>query len=124
MSDDEPTCGKGLAHHSVLPEKLAAWAEAMSEMLALHQKSLDANDPAAKPELDAYVKLTDDYRNIAASLRATAERMASYRDLPMPAHDEAVLMSKEAEEIFATLMRAERAAADRFREFVEEHEQM
>lgn len=105
---DEPTCGKGLAEHSVLPRKLAAVASAMAEVLEHHRTSLDASDPGGRAEDDAYRTLAHDFRSIAVTLTATADRMAGYRDLPMASHDEAALMNPEAVEKFERFVQAER----------------
>ena len=112
MPDDpQQTCGKGLAEHSTLPHRMAAVAAAMADVLEHHRTSLDLADPQSRPELDAYTALTNEWRDIAAALEATADRMAGYRDLPMAPHDEAVLSSNEAAAKYASFLRAERELA-------------
>jgi hypothetical protein len=105
---DQQTCGKGLAHHSALPRLFGAVAAAMADVLEHHRTSLDLGDPQSRPELDAYTTLTNEFRDLAAALETTAERMAGYRDLPMAPHDEAALSSGDAVAKFAGLVRAER----------------
>jgi hypothetical protein len=52
---------------------------------------LDPQDENARRERDAYEKLVSESRQIAEQLQAMADEMASYRDLPMGAHDEAAM---------------------------------
>jgi hypothetical protein len=40
MQDEQPSCGKGLATHAALPEKLAALLSAMAGLLENHTRSL------------------------------------------------------------------------------------
>jgi hypothetical protein len=105
--DEQPTCGKGLAHHSVLPAKLGALTEAMADVLEAHRAALDLTDADAKREYDAYTELADSHRIIAAHLEATARRMAGYRDLPMGRHDMAVMTSPKPAEAFSRLVAIE-----------------
>jgi hypothetical protein len=98
--DDQPTCGKGLAEHSALPAALGALIGALAENLELHQATLDLSDPSSRKELDAYVALAKEHREIAARLEAVASRMASYRDLPMGRHDEHALADPRLLEAF------------------------
>lgn len=85
--DDQPTCGKGLAEHSVLPAKLGELIAATAENLELHMQALDRQDPDSELEYRAYQKLAREHREIAASLISTAREMAGYRDLRMGRHD-------------------------------------
>lgn len=101
------TCGEGLALHAALPEKLSTLTAAMAGVLEHHMTSV----PPAEPEYAAYATLVADYRALTATLQRIAERMASYRDLPMPAHDEAALTSAEAGAVFAAYVAAERETA-------------
>jgi hypothetical protein len=121
---DGPTCGKGLAEHSVLPRKLAAVAAAMAKVLEQHRTSLDPADPNGRAELDAYTTLGHDFRGLATTLQATAERMAGYRDLPMAPHDEAALMRAEAVGAFEAFVRAERELLKLLQGSVERDEAM
>ena len=105
--DEQPTCGKGLAEHSALPAKLGDLTAAMADTLETHQKMLDLSDEHARTEHDAYVKLTNELRSIAAQLRATAAHMAGYRDLPMGRHDERAMADPRAIETFANFVKLE-----------------
>jgi hypothetical protein len=105
--NDQQTCGKGLAEHARLPAKLAELIGAMAEILELHQKTLDRTDDHAREELDAYVSLAKKHRTLAAELRATAEEMAGYRDLPMARHDRKAMTDPKLAESFARFTKAE-----------------
>jgi hypothetical protein len=92
---EQPTCGKGLASHSVLPAKLGELIASLAENLELHMKALDSKNQNAKKELDAYMKLAKEHREIAALLTATANAMAGYRELPMADHDAKVVSDQK-----------------------------
>ena len=81
--DDQPTCGKGLAAHATLPATLGRVMAATAGILENHQKALVLDDPNARLEYDAYVKLARAYRDIAEKLQMTADQMTGYRQLPM-----------------------------------------
>jgi hypothetical protein len=104
--EDRQTCGKGLAENAVLPEKLGAVAAAMADVLENHMQALDLTDPNAKAEHDAYAKLLDAHRRVAAELRATADEMAGHRDLPMGRHDEQVMTSPDVLHTFEEFVKA------------------
>ena len=87
MTINEPqTCGKGLAERSAFPDRVGALTAAMVDVLDTHQQTLDLADDNARVELTAYQQLAHDYRRLTSQLRATAERMLGYRDLPMARH--------------------------------------
>ena len=94
--DDEPTCGKGLAANAVLPAKFAELIAATAEVLERHTAALDATDPHAAAEREAYTTLVDAHRAIAKSLSELAQSMTSYRDLPMARHDPAIMSHRTA----------------------------
>ena len=85
---NEPTCGQGLAEHSVLPAKLGELIASLAENLELHMNTLDLTDENSRKEHAAYLELSREYRKIAAQLQATAKQMAGYQDLPMGRHDQ------------------------------------
>ena len=93
--EQQQTCGKGLAENAVLPARLGAVTNALADVLEAHVKALDLDDDHAQLEHDAYTKLVDENRDAAARLRAVAERMAGYRDLPMGVHDDRAMTSPE-----------------------------
>jgi hypothetical protein len=122
--DDQPTCGKGLAEHSALPAKLAELEDALAENLERHQKALDLSDENSKRELDAYVRLARQHRAIASQLRATAQEMTGYRDLPMGRHDEQALADPHIIRAFAKFVKAEQELLDQLQRAVERDQQM
>jgi hypothetical protein len=85
------TCGKGLAENAALPAALGTVTAAMAQILELHMRALDLGDPDAAKEREAYAKLVEQQRVVAAELQAIANRMTGYRDLPMGRHDLAVM---------------------------------
>ena len=111
-SNQEWTCGMGLAMGSELPARMADLLSIMGRNLDLHMRSLDGNDPVAYEELVAYQKLIGRMRDVSGYLEALAGEMASYRDLPMPHHDEAELNTPEVLEAFHALIASERFLAD------------
>lgn len=122
--EQQSTCGQGLAHHAVLPARLADVFAAIAENLEIHLTALDPNDAGAKPEHDAYVALSTGHRELESRLRALAVQMAGYRDLPMAAHDMAVMTSPNAAQAFELLMVQEEALAALLQVRVEEHRAM
>ncbi|HEX6684351.1 MAG TPA: hypothetical protein VF062_16230 [Candidatus Limnocylindrales bacterium] len=81
------TCGKGLADTAALPARMAEVTGLLADILELHLPSLDLTDPLSQREHDVYQELFRGYREIAARMSETAQRMAGYRDLPMGRHD-------------------------------------
>ena len=124
MQDEQQTCGKGLAAHAVLPEEIGALMEAMAGLLQNHTRSLDPDDANARLERDAYDRLVEEQRAIAASLDALAAAMRSYRDLPVAAHDESVLADHDSLDVFAAFVRAEESVLARLQETAAEHRAM
>lgn len=123
-TDDEPTCGKGLAEHSALPAKLGELIAALAENLEVHQKTLDLADPNAAREHDAYVKLAREHRSIATQLRTTAAHMAGYRDLPMGRHDERAMSDPKLLDAFAKFVRTEQELLSLLQKAVERDQMM
>ena len=101
---DEATCGKGLAAHASLPARMSALTAAMAAVLENHLGSVSPWEP----EHEAYTTLVADYRTLTTALEQIADRMAGYRDLPMAAHDEAVLSSAAAAATFEAYVQSER----------------
>lgn len=102
------TCGQGLAERSELPAKLSALSAALADNLEKHQRTLDFTDNNARAEHDAYDAVANALRNAATELQETADRMASYRDLPMPRHDASAMTSPEIRDAFARFIERER----------------
>ena len=101
------SCGRGLADRSALPAKLAALSAAMAATLETHQRTLDLTDRNAKVEHEAYQALAGAFRNAAAHLQTTADRMLAYKDLPVARHDERAMSSPEMRDAFATFVERE-----------------
>ena len=106
---DKPlTCGNGLAQRAALASRLSALSAALADNLEQHQHTLDLADTNARKEKDAYEGLAREYRDVASQLQATADRMMSYRDLPMARHDAGALSAPAIHEAFATFVERER----------------
>lgn len=101
---NEPTCGKGLAENSTLPAKLAELVAAMVENFEAHMQALDLTDPNSRTEYDAYERLAKEHRQIAVQLRAVADQMAGYRNLPMGRHDEKAMTHPRVRTAFEKLV--------------------
>jgi hypothetical protein len=105
--DDQPTCGKGLVEHSLVPAMIGKLLDAMVTVLEVHLTALDRTDENSQRESRAYAGLAREFRHIAARITATAARMAEYHDLPMGRHDMEVLAGPIALESFAMFVRLE-----------------
>ena len=120
----EPTCGQGLAEHSVLPGKLSEVMEAMAETLEVHRTALDLDDETTRPEDAAYRDLAEQQRAAAAGLRAIAGEMAGHLDLPMGRHRIEALTSPEAVAAFERYVASERDLLGLLEQAVARHEAM
>ncbi|HWT85434.1 MAG TPA: hypothetical protein VN177_06655, partial [Myxococcales bacterium] len=121
---EQPTCGKGLAEHSVFPARLGELLAAMGQNLEVHLITLDPADQTTQLERNAYLRLARESRRVADELRALAAEMASYRDLPMGRHDPAALSSPSVVEAFAAFVKLERELLALLETSVERGEQM
>jgi hypothetical protein len=101
------SCGQGLAAHSAIPTLVGELMDAVGQNLELHMRSL-GDDVNARREYDAYASLVKQHRDISEALRAAGAEMASYRDLPMGAHDIAILSAPEATAAFERYVIARR----------------
>jgi hypothetical protein len=97
---DQPTCGKGLAESSALPDLLGQFISAMGDVLDHHTQVLDLSDESSRREYEAYTSLVRQIRDISARLAAIAREMQGYRGLPMGSHDEEVMMNMKAVKVF------------------------
>ena len=104
---EQPTCGQGVAANSSLPDALGHVIAAMADNLDAHQHALDVADAAARQEHEAYARLIAEQRQAADLLRATAEHMAGYRDLPMGKHDMARMTTPQVLDAFKAFVAAE-----------------
>lgn len=103
------TCGQGIAARAPLVHAIARVLASVAGNLELHLGSLDPDDPAARPEHDAYRDLVARHRRLTDELFALAERMIGYRDLPMAPHDPEALSRPAVMEAFRELARREEA---------------
>lgn len=122
--DDQQTCGKGLAEHSVIPARIGELVASTARVLEVHMKALDLTDPNARLEHEAYRGLATTHRRIATELAALAERMAGYRDLPMAKHDMAQMMAPAPRHAFAGLVKSEEALAELLKRRIEQDHAM
>lgn len=109
---EHPTCGKGLAFNSAMPEKVGHVMMAMADMLAAHMTALDLSDANARLEYDAYQNLVLKYRDVAAQLAATAKEMNGYWSLPIAKHDMDVMTQPKMRETFAKLVKDKQTLLD------------
>jgi len=116
---EEQTCGKGLAESSVVPASLGELVAATARVLEVHMKALDLTDENAKTELEAYRELATAHRRIAVELSSLAERMASYRNLPMARHDMVAMMAPAPRHAFAGLVKQEERLVELLRSRLE-----
>jgi hypothetical protein len=121
---EQPTCGKGLAEHSVFPAKFGDFLAAIALNLEVHLIALDPADQTTQPERNAYLRLARESRRIADELRALAAEMTSYRDLPMGRHDPAALSSPSIVEAFASFVKLERELVALLEKSIERGQQM
>ena len=122
---DKPrTCGKGLAERSALPARLSALAAAIADVLERHQQTLDLTDNNARAEHTAHQQLSSDYRSLTLQLRATADRMVGYRDLPMARHHADAMVAPDIRETVANLVERERDVAAILETWIEEDQAM
>jgi hypothetical protein len=122
--DEQQTCGRGLAEHSVLPARLAEVIEAMADNLRVHMGALELDDEPAREEHAVYLRLAEEQRQAAGRLRAIAGEMAAAHDLPMGRHDLQTLSSPEVAGAFRHLVAARRELAATLQRMAEEDQRM
>jgi hypothetical protein len=121
---EQPTCGRGVAEHSLLPVGLAEVSDAVAANLEAHTKALDPDDEAARQEHAVYLRLARAHRQAAAQLRAVAEDMAAQRELPMGRHDEQALAAPEIVEAFQRFVTAKQQLLVLLQELLEQDRRM
>jgi hypothetical protein len=122
---NEPrTCGKGLAERSALPARVSALTAAIAEVFETHQQTLDLTDHNARAEQIAYQQLANDYRGLTSQLRAAANRMLGYRDIPMARHDPEAMLAPEIRGALINLVQCERGLAALLKTWIEEDQAM
>ena len=122
--DEQQTCGRGVAEHSVLPGRLAEVIEAMAENLRVHMGALELDDEPAREEHAVYLRLAEEQVQAAGRLRAIAREMAAARDLPMGRHDTQALTSPEVADAFRQFVEAKQELAATLQGMAEEDRRM
>lgn len=87
-SDEQWTCGMGLAAHARIPAKIAELLKSLAENLEAHVPTIDTSSADGEAERAAYDRLSHEYEAVAAQLARTAQQMLEYRDLPAAPHHE------------------------------------
>jgi hypothetical protein len=105
--EEEPTCGRGLAHSAAVPGALAAVAAHLAQNLEVHTRVLDPGDAGAAQERGVYERVAHSLRNAAADLRAAAAEMDAAADLPMAAHDMTAMTPADVLDAFEGYVAAE-----------------
>ena len=124
-TDEQWTCGKGLAASAGLPAKLGELMGATAEVLEWHTRALDLSEPAGRQENEAYQGLVRRHREVAEKLRGLAEEMRGYRDMPMASHDMAVMQDPKGQgEAFGRVVGIQRELMEMLGEKVKEGEKM
>jgi hypothetical protein len=123
-SQDQPTCGKGIAASAVLPDKVAALMRATADVLYNHIRALDPKEADGKTEIEAYQRLVAEHRAIGDRLKALAALMRGYRDLPMASHDMEIIMDQRSQDVFAALVSREEDLLVLIQERVNEYRRM
>ncbi|MGH3674784.1 MAG: hypothetical protein ACRDU5_03425 [Mycobacterium sp.] len=122
---EEPsTCGQGLASRSSLAGNLGELLAALAQVLEAHMRALDPADSDARKELDAYATLVTAHRDVADRLSGVAVQMADYRNLPVAAHDEAVLLDAVAHKAFEKFVRLEQELSTLLQEHLRQDQTM
>jgi hypothetical protein len=122
--DEQQTCGRGLAEHSVLPARLAEVVEAMADNLRVHMGALELDDEPARQEHAVYLRLAEEQRQVAGRLRAIAGEMAAAHDLPMGRHDLPTLSSPEVADAFRHFVAAKQELAATLKGMAEEDQRL
>lgn len=102
---DQPTCGKGLAENSILPEQISKVIAAMAENLESHMQALDLTDKNSSAEYVVYESLVKELKQSALQLHLTANQMAGYRDMPMGRHNRKEMNHPRMREAFERFLK-------------------
>jgi hypothetical protein len=121
---DQPTCGQGLAEHSVLPAKLGELSGAVANILERHMKALDLTDQNSRQEYEAYRDLVTKHQQVATRLQEIARQMAGYRNLPMGRHDQKAMSALATLEVFKKFVQQEQELLGLLQSRVEQDRQM
>ena len=123
-SDEQWTCGKGLAAHAPIPSKIADFLKSLAANLRGHVPTIDTNDPNGQAERDAYVHLSTEYEAVSDHLARTAKRMGAFRDLPPARHHEEALADPHLIQAFERFVAVEKKLAELLAAAAEQDGQM
>jgi hypothetical protein len=123
-TDDEPTCGKGIAASADLPDRLSDFMRAMADLFENHIRALDPAEDSGRVETEAYQQLRSSHHDLGGRLEALAASMRGYRNLPMAAHNMDILMDRASSDSFARLVESEKDLLALLQDRVEEHGKM
>ncbi len=123
-SDEQWTCGKGLAAHARIPAKIAEFLKSLAENIEAHVPTIDTSDRNGETEWAAYVRLSKEYDALAAQLARTAKQMHDYRDLPAARHHEGELADPRLVEAFKRFVALEAELADLLATSAEQNRQL
>ena len=123
-SDDQWTCGKGLAAHARIPTRIAEFLKCLAANLEAHVPTIDTSDDNGEAERAAYVQLSREYGAIAAQLARTATQMHDYRDLPAAGHHEKELADPRLLEVFERFVTLETELAEALADSAEHDRQL
>ena len=123
-SDDQWTCGKGLAAHARIPVRVAEFLKCLAANLEAHVPTIDTSDDNGEAERAAYVQLSREYDAIASQLARTAKQMHDYRDLPAARHHENELADPRLLDAFERFVRLETELAEALADSAENDRQL
>jgi predicted glycosyl hydrolase (DUF1957 family) len=123
-SQDEWTCGKGLAHHAAVPEKIAEFVAALASVLRTHLPTIDTEQPEGRAEWAAYDELATSYMDLADELARTAGRMKGYSSLAAAPHHDEALSDPVLKDVFARFVEVEDGLAELLRRSADENKEM
>jgi hypothetical protein len=91
---NQPACGQMIAGKAVIPQKLAAGATSVAEMLDAHAKFLAGNkDKASQAEVKGLRELAKSQRQVATDLDKLMNEMKKAASWPAAPHDMAKMKS-------------------------------
>jgi hypothetical protein len=115
------TCGQGLAHHAVLPTRMAALSTAMADNLLAHVDVVSGQDNAAQQERRIYRDLADKYGDTARLLATIGDEMASQHNMPVADHALPLMSSANVITAIQAMANAEDELAALLRDLAAEH---
>jgi hypothetical protein len=85
---NQPTCGQMIASKAVIPQKLAAGATSVAEMMDVHAKIMSANkDKASQAEVKGLREIAKSQRQVATDLDKVMNEMKKAGSWPAAPHD-------------------------------------